>query len=489
MPIFIVTFAGLALIFPGIVRLLRSLITGAVRIGGHYLDISITALRWIVLGYVLVLVALVVAGAFAISGGNNIAFAIISFLIALMLLPLEGISNGAVRIANNYLPEDASLNPVKLITVSILVPIYAGITALLFPGAFFSWYGIFLLALLMAGLALRLAFPSNGFLSRAVLGTLSAVTFVLWIVVVVAPKDVEAVEVWKDVREAIKGRENVVAKLKQRPVQKVNATKGAAVWRIKTDKYGDPVKFSSGIVKAEAMMEDGKQKVLSFGKLFKTLDIKVDSVDAGEVLVQVFTQAQDDSWVQTEDASNQWIAVSRTDLATDPVIEKSETDQQATDGKTSKNSVTKLGGGSTKKLQMSLTKCFPTGIHLRKGQQVRILASGPVNASGEATKNDAAYKWVGPDGWQTDPPFNSGRKGPLSGGQSFMALAGRVSKSTPSVSDGQWTLIGSERVITVEQDGELFLVVNDKIEDQNGNIYADWFTNNQGGLSIEVQVI
>ncbi len=148
----------------------------------------------------------------------------------------------------------------------------------------------------------------------------------------------------------------------------------------------------------------------------------------------------------------------------------------------------KWDGVTSTNLKMAASGIFPTGIRLKKGQQVRIRANGSVNASSEATKNDLSYKWVGANGWQNSPSFNVGRKGPLPAGQSFMALAGRISSSSPSISDQSWSLVGAEQVLTATQDGELYLAVNDMAADSKGS-HAEWFANNQGGLDLDIQVI
>jgi hypothetical protein len=110
-----------------------------------------------------------------------------------------------------------------------------------------------------------------------------------------------------------------------------------------------------------------------------------------------------------------------------------------------------------------------TGIDATAGDLLEITASGRANASGVST--DAAYKWVGPDGWGYEPEFNNGETGErmrwvyvLGSNSSLVCLTGKVGNS------GTPFKVGSNYTFTAEQDGRLYLGVNDAISDYKGNV-------------------
>ena len=135
-------------------------------------------------------------------------------------------------------------------------------------------------------------------------------------------------------------------------------------------------------------------------------------------------------------------------------------------------------------IQLNTTlRDFDTKIQVKKGRTITISASGRIN--GSSTPGDGAYKWVGPDGWGSDPTFNQGRTGPLQRGQSFMALCVRIGTGKLSASDGRWRLAGSNVQFVADQDGTLHLTVND-VDDPTG--MGDWWTDNQGEFAVQIQI-
>jgi Tfp pilus assembly protein PilF len=124
-----------------------------------------------------------------------------------------------------------------------------------------------------------------------------------------------------------------------------------------------------------------------------------------------------------------------------------------------------------------------TKIQVKKGQSVTISATGRIN--GSSTPGDGAYKWVGPDGWGSDPTFNQGRAGPLPRGESFMALCVRIGTGKLSVNDGRWRVAGSNVQFIADQDGAIHLTVNDA-NDPTG--MGDWWTDNQGEIAVKIQI-
>ncbi|HVQ38252.1 MAG TPA: tetratricopeptide repeat protein [Pyrinomonadaceae bacterium] len=126
---------------------------------------------------------------------------------------------------------------------------------------------------------------------------------------------------------------------------------------------------------------------------------------------------------------------------------------------------------------------FDTKIQVKKGQTITILGTGRIN--GSSNPSDGAYKWVGPDGWGSDPTFNQGRTGPLQRGQSFMALCVRIGTGKLPVNDGRWRLAGSNFQFTADQDGTAHLTVND-VNDPTG--MGDWWSDNQGELAVKIQI-
>jgi len=124
----------------------------------------------------------------------------------------------------------------------------------------------------------------------------------------------------------------------------------------------------------------------------------------------------------------------------------------------------------TKTITVSAQRMWTdTNLQLTIGDLVEINASGRVNASGVST--DAAYKWVGPDGWGYSPEFRNGQTGEqmkwvyvLGPGTSLMCLTGKIGRS------GRPFKIGSHYSFTAQESGTLYLGANDIVSDYKGNI-------------------
>ena len=133
-----------------------------------------------------------------------------------------------------------------------------------------------------------------------------------------------------------------------------------------------------------------------------------------------------------------------------------------------------------------------TGIKINASDLIVITASGKINSMPESMNYDGTYKWVGPNGWgNLNPGFISeGTKslaGPLPQGRSYMALTARIATSQPSLTDGNWILVGKYFQFKSQQDGMLYFVVNEKIQ-ENGKIRMDWLENNQGEFTVKVTI-
>ena len=126
-----------------------------------------------------------------------------------------------------------------------------------------------------------------------------------------------------------------------------------------------------------------------------------------------------------------------------------------------------------------------TGIEVIKGQTINFSATGQVNAA--TAQNDGSFRWVNSDGWDSEPQFNTGRKGLLPSGQPFMALAARISKNKPVLDDEGWTFIGSNGRITATENGTLYLSVNEKVRDEKGVYHSNWFADNQGNFTVNIK--
>ena len=109
-----------------------------------------------------------------------------------------------------------------------------------------------------------------------------------------------------------------------------------------------------------------------------------------------------------------------------------------------------------------------TGVDVRTGDTIAIKASGNVNSTMKET--DAAHKWVGPDGWGHTPAFIWGMTGKptrwvyvLGYGSSLMCLTGSIDRQNPF-------RVGTSCSFIAKKNGRLYLGINNKISDWQGNI-------------------
>lgn len=106
-------------------------------------------------------------------------------------------------------------------------------------------------------------------------------------------------------------------------------------------------------------------------------------------------------------------------------------------------------------------------IQIRKGDLIKIEASGQVNAC--TAPGDGANKWVGPDGWGYQPEFNiAGVRTDwvhvLGRGTSLECLTGKIGKK------GMPFKVGRYSRFTAQEAGVLYLGVNHVISDYQGHI-------------------
>lgn len=125
-----------------------------------------------------------------------------------------------------------------------------------------------------------------------------------------------------------------------------------------------------------------------------------------------------------------------------------------------------------------------TGADVKVGDVITIEASGEVNGS---LRNNAANRWVGPDGWARPPTIPSYSKATwvLGRGTSFMCLTGKIGES------GEPLKIGSSYSFTARTSGILFLGINDEVVDENGNIVSDeglGWKDNAGSFSVQINI-
>ena len=115
-------------------------------------------------------------------------------------------------------------------------------------------------------------------------------------------------------------------------------------------------------------------------------------------------------------------------------------------------------------------------LEVQKGERVEIVASGQAN--GCKNKDDAAYGWTGPEGWNFF--WDKKRKRPLPGFP-FMMLCARIG-------DGAWFSVGSKKTFFAPQNGRLLFTVNDEIYDEAGRFRLDWRRDNEGKFEINVKI-
>lgn len=160
------------------------------------------------------------------------------------------------------------------------------------------------------------------------------------------------------------------------------------------------------------------------------------------------------------------------------------------------NSVTpspkKSSPTSISNLSISPAVVTRTEVYVNKGDTVIITATGRINSLPNAKDYDGTYKWVGPEGWgNLDPGFISegtrSLAGPLPQGRSYLALTARIGKNQPSLVDGNWIYIGRRQSFVADQDGYLYFVVNEKLE-ENGHSRMEYLSNNQGSIVVDITV-
>lgn len=487
-------------------------------------------LYWI-LAYFAALAILIGIALAALKGGNIYIFGLTTFIFALAIWPLQKKLAFLANLSRFYLPTPLRLSEPKISTLLMVIPIYSGVTAMLFPHLFYNGFGVLLLIVLMAGTAWIVAFPTEFLVAAKAVAILTVLTIASWVVLWLIPAHVEAGMNYFQGFENSRGQDNLLAKLRERPVLRVNAD--VLGWTVETYQNGDPVLDADNFAKVKpCMIRDAQGQLvrmsLSKGAEFKTLDVRV-SVDAGEPLVQVYTPNSDGTWIVTEDSAKCWIPVSKTELAskptptpqpvqqaivtTQPVQQQVAVSKQPADPSVSITPIQTNQGrsattsqnvdnGSLEQVKTShrvslyvpAKAPYQSSIFVKRGQKIIITASGKVNSMPESWSRDGSYRWVGPDGWgKENPGFITQARGnlggPLPSDYSYLALAARVFPTKPMITDGKWELVGSQNTIVADRDGYLHFVVNEKTVDQYGHYKPDWLENNQGGFQVEVSVL
>ncbi len=121
-----------------------------------------------------------------------------------------------------------------------------------------------------------------------------------------------------------------------------------------------------------------------------------------------------------------------------------------------------------------------TGITVRKGELVNIIATGKVRGGLACVASQS----VGPDGWGegTFPYFDDGRTYLVEGPQgSFMALCYKIGR-------GPWKHAGSNCWFITEDEGTLFLSTNEVIRDWKGNEDLSYRKDNQGSFRVKIDI-
>lgn len=288
-------------------------------------------------------------------------------------------------------------------------------------------------------------------------------------------------------------------------------TEKTSGWQVADrDEFGKPMKAENGLYRMAPCLITGENDTkvqMEFvpGKKYQISE-DGETLDAGEVMVKARAQNADGSWMITDKTVECYLPYSKV------VIPKQEsksldgvtTAKHVEDNSANSNSnlvqKTKVETpksedkpkSSTTSFTVPANAVYASGIEVKKGQEIVVTASGKVNSMPEAKDYDGTYKWVGPEGWGTLSPgfISEGKKslaGPLPQGRSYMALTARVATSQPSLTDGNWTIIGRGMKFKADQDGYLYFVVNEKVQ-ENGSVRMDYLTNNQGGFKVEVKV-
>ncbi len=396
-----------------------------------------------------------------------------------------------VLFLKRLIPAPPTVSEPKMITLLMVLPIYATITAVTFPNFFYHSYGFFLILFLLIGIQFIVAFNSKVFWAAKIFTGLTVTTAILGVLVLITQVTVSAYQQGVTFQ-------NWFAQLHNRPEHKLKTE--TLAWTLAVYQSGTVVEDQYGFAKVEPCLDaTGQQIRYPAGQSFKTLNLRT-FVDAGEALVQIFPANSDGSWLNTQEKRPCWIPVSKTDvpeLKPNPSpsmesvkVEKVEQSAPQTKVETPKSE--EIPKSVDTSFTVPANAVYASGIYVKKGQEIIVRATGKVNSLPETKYYDGTYKWVGPEGWGTlDPRFISeGKKslaGPLPQGRSYMALTARIGTSQPSLTDGNWTIIGRGLRFTADQDGMLYFVVNEKLS-ENGTVRTEWLENNQGGFKVEVKV-
>jgi len=115
-----------------------------------------------------------------------------------------------------------------------------------------------------------------------------------------------------------------------------------------------------------------------------------------------------------------------------------------------------------------------TGIVLSRGQKVRITATGLVNIG---SPNDAADKWVGPEGWGGLPQFHDTTGAP----HRYVYETGSLGALRAKVGNSRPFKLGANYSFVSPDSGVLFVGVEDTVDPL-------FYSDNRGRFSIKVDV-
>ncbi len=163
--------------------------------------------------------------------------------------------------------------------------------------------------------------------------------------------------------------------------------------------------------------------------------------------------------------------------------EKSNSNKEVTHKKQSRhfsgNAVTKNPDGSWTIPVLARKMVTDSTVQVTKGKKVIITAIGKVNSCSD--RNDGAFGWTGPEGrrWSWDAK----RKRTLGSTNSpFMALCVKIGEN------GEWFLVGTNKVFLAKQNGKLYFTVNDDIYDSRGRFRPDWMRDNVGKFIVNIKL-
>ncbi len=268
--------------------------------------------------------------AFVVIGSHQTrALAVICFLAGISLWILQSCLQGALRAAgavSGLLGSDWRAKQPSLSSVLVIIPMYVGVTALAFPMFLYSVYAPFFLGLLMTGVTIVIAWPSDNVKSTKVLAGLTTATFAVWILCGLFPAHIRASVIARNNEQNAKGRENIINALKTQRDQHIK-TENAIVWRVTNEEAAaDEIGTVSGCpgidkggIKAVAKTtgnKDGAEVITSLPKdtVFRIADIEASTINCGEPLIRIYLP-DGKSWVQPYGFGNMYVAISDTDLA------------------------------------------------------------------------------------------------------------------------------------------------------------------------------